>query len=106
MLASSQALARVNKQTVRAMFDSGANISSISLKLSRSMIRQVLKWSGGDCINNVGSTHQPLYVMKNNEIEFNGTVVKMNLAVVENLSPHVILGIDFIFLADVLIFGP
>ena len=106
LMASPQGEVKVNKQIVSAMFDSGANISSISRRLSKTMKQQILPWIGGDCVKCDGSTHRPSHLMKGNDIEFNGTNVKMNLAVIENLRPEVILGIDFMVLADVLNFGP
>ena len=96
----------IENKTVIGVADTGANISAVSLEFSKRLPNTRVPWSGGDCYNFDNSVHRPYCLLKDVAIEFNGTVVYMDMAVIDGLVPDAILGIDYFALADLRVLAP
>ena len=96
----------VEGRTVIGVADTGANISAVSLEFSNNLPNKRVPWNGGACYNFDNSVHRPNCLLKDVTIEFNGTVVYMDMAVIDGLVPDAILGIDYFALADLRVLAP
>ena len=95
--------AKVNVEgyVVRAVFDTGSNKSAINHNFKKLLNNTTEKWNYGVCRNFDGSQHTPGELIKEVCVRFNTREVKVDMMVIENLSPDIILGMDYILLSNI-----
>ena len=98
---------RMHNIEIEAIIDTGSNITAIDQYLAKKLKTSTyFPWKYDVCRNFDGSTHRPLYVMRQVKIEFNNQVVFMDVVVVPKLGTRVVLGIDYKTLANIAIYEP
>ena len=92
----------INGIKVRALFDTGGAITLISESLANYLRLRLSPWSRAT-IKGVAGNVEPVGVSNKLRVVFMNTAVEMDVTVVAKLTPHVILGIDYLTSAEILI---
>ena len=86
----------VNHRKVTALVDTGGSISLVSTDLVCALKPAVSYWGQGSLVGVGGNRAYPHGIVPEATICFLDKAVKIQLTIVEQLEPHLILGIDFI----------
>ena len=92
----------INGVKVRALFDTGGAITLISERLSSYLRLHLNPWTQSK-IKGVAGNVEPLGVSNSVRIVFQETAVVMDVTIVAKLTPHIILGIDYLNSAELVI---
>ena len=91
----------VEGYVVQAAFDTGSNKSAINHNFKALLDNPTFQWKYGSCRNFDGSEHLPSELIQKVKVQFNNKEITIDLMVVKDLKPDVVLGMDFLTMADV-----